>query len=157
MRVHRQATLPVAYADLLETLRQPASMVATAAPLVILRSAEPEGFPASWPGGPHRLTLHLFGRIPLGSQVMNLSWPASREGSAQLHDAGQSPLNRRWDHRIMIEDMGDGSTRFTDTLDIDAGPLTPLFWLAAQVLLSHQKRQLVKLVQRGLDKPLQAA
>lgn len=52
----------------------------------------------------------------------------------------------------MIKDMGNGSSSFSDTLDIDAGPLTPIFWLAAQILLSHQKRQLVKLVQQGLDK-----
>lgn len=132
-------------------------MVATAAPLVKLRSAEPEGFPSSWPGGPHKLTLHLFGRIPLGTQMMNLSWPTSPQGQAQLHDAGQGPLIKRWDHRIIIKDMGNGTSSFDDTLDIDAGLLTPLFWLAGQILLSHQKRQLVKLVQRGLDKPLQAA
>lgn len=152
MRVHRQAILPAGFADLLETLRRPAFMVATAAPLVELRSAEPEGFPSRWLGGPHRLTLRLFGRIPLGQQVMNLSWPASRQGQAQLHDTGHSPLIKRWDHRIMIKDMGNGSSSFSDTLDIDAGPLTPIFWLAAQILLSHQKRQLVKLVQQGLDK-----
>lgn len=157
MQVRRQAIVPAPFAALAETIRQPVFMVATAAPLVALSSAEPGGFPPRWPGGPHRLTLHLFGRIPLGRQLMNLSWPASPPGTARMQDAGSGPFIKRWDHQITIEDMGNSTSRFTDTLDIDAGWLTPLVWLAAQLLLSHQLRQLLKLAQQGPDTPRPAA
>lgn len=117
-----------------------------------LRSAEPGGFPQRWTGGPHRVTLHLFGVIPLGPQAIDISWPASPPGEARPRDNGHGPLIKRWDHAITVRDNGDGTTTYCDVLDIGAGLLTAFVWLSAQLLFINRQRRLLSLARTGLDK-----
>lgn len=150
MKLRRQVVLPAPFAAVADALQRPALMRAATAPLMQLRSAEPGGYPDRWPGGVHRVTLHLFGILPLGPQIIDVSWPAAPPGEARLRDNGHGPLIKRWDHAITVRDNGDGTSTYIDELDIGAGLLTPLVWLSAQALFIHRQRRLLALAKQGL-------
>ena len=60
------------------------------------------------------------------------------------HDAGYSDLIKVWDHKIVLEPF-HGMTRYTDQVEIIAGPLTVAAWLFAKVFYAHRQRRLSRL------------
>ena len=48
-------------------------------------------------------------------------------------------LLRSWYHSLHVEPLADGRCRYTDTIDIDAGPLTPI--VAGYALVFYRYRQ----------------
>ena len=55
----------------------------------------------------------------------------------------------RWDHLITIAPDGPSRTRYRDTVDIEAGLLTPFVWLFAQFFYRHRQRRWRALAQTG--------
>jgi len=129
-----------------EAVHSPAVFQAVSGPITTARSLEPGGFPRRWAGGDHRVRLRMLGLLPMGTQLIRLS-DEMLPGEHVVHDEG-GPLSgamrivRRWHHRMAISDAGDGRTRFRDTLDIGAGPLTPVAWLGFWVFWQLRARQL---------------
>jgi ligand-binding SRPBCC domain-containing protein len=117
-----------------------------AAPLI--RFVPEEELPAEIPNeGTFRVRMYLFGVLPLGWQAIVVSFPEHAAGFC-LRDNGYSPMISRWDHVITIEPEGDG-TRYRDRVAIEAGVLTPLIWLFAQVFYRHRQRRWRELVRRN--------
>ncbi len=52
---------------------------------------------------------------------------------------------RVWDHSMRIEQVGPTQCVFIDTIEVEAGFLTPLVWLAARLLCRSRMRRLVEL------------
>jgi hypothetical protein len=74
-------------------------------------------------------------------------WNAStrrRARSSRERDA----LVRRWDHLIRIRPLANDCCRYLDEIDIDAGPLTLLVWLFAQVFYRHRQRRWQRVAER---------
>ncbi|HEV3415552.1 MAG TPA: hypothetical protein VG056_02010 [Pirellulales bacterium] len=59
---------------------------------------------------------------------------------------------RRWDHLISVRETENGRTRYSDEIEIQAGALTPLVWLFAQVFYRHRQRRWRRVVQRLMGK-----
>ena len=117
-----------------------------AAPLV--RFVPEQELPAEIPNeGTFRVRMYLFGVIPLGWQAIVVSFP-EHAGGFCLRDNGYSPLISRWDHVITIE-PAEGRTLYRDRVAIEAGALTPLVWLFAQVFYRHRQRRWRELVRRN--------
>jgi|SRR5688500_18806939 len=48
---------------------------------------------------------------------------------------------RAWNHALHVEPVGEGRSRYTDTVDIDAGPLTGVVaWVAVRIYRYRQRR-----------------
>ncbi len=103
-------------------------------------SAWPEQFTEDLPVP---AALWLFGVLPLGKQwiVPSLHLADAAEWPRRLRDNGYSRLIRRWDHWISVEPDGEGGTFYRDTVDIDAGILTPFVTLFAQLFYRHRQRR----------------
>jgi hypothetical protein len=69
------------------------------------------------------LTFRLFGRLPIGGWRFKVL--ARDDKARRLLSEEKGTGVRYWRHEIKIESEGEGS-RLTDTITIDAGPLTPL-------------------------------
>jgi len=96
--------------------------------------------------------MFLFGVIPLGWQAIVITLPEPEGNSRFVRDNGYSLLIRRWDHWITIEPAGDGTcTRYTDTVHVDAGLLTPLIAGFAKVFYAHRQRRWRALARRGFS------
>src|ERR1700712_3420113 len=55
-------------------IREPAVMKDVAFPLMNFTSLESSGFPESWPAGEHQVSVTAFGVVPLGEQVIAISF-----------------------------------------------------------------------------------
>lgn len=121
-----------------DLLRSPAAFRAVSSPLMVVRAAEPGGFPERWGTGSFRVSVWLFGVIPLGEQVIDLSFTEHR-GARIIDDAG-GPISGAlaavtfWRHRMAVSPSRRGTgTLYRDQLQFRAGalgvPLWPLFWV----------------------------
>ena len=96
--------------------------------------------------------MFLFGFIPLGWQAIVISLPEPRGNTRFVRDNGHSPLIRRWDHWITIEPSEDGKrTRYTDTVEVEAGLLTPVIAAFARVFYAHRQRRWRALARTGFS------
>ena len=147
-----------------EALHSPAVFRAVSGPWTTAESLEPEGFPARWPGGEHRVRLRLLGVLPMGEQVIRLRDESAHDpvlgaGARIVHDEGgpvRGPMTlvRHWHHRMAVAPnplSPRTRTRFADTLDVRAGLLTPLAWLGFRVFWSLRARKLVRLAPGWAD------
>lgn len=108
-------------------------------------------WPERWEGGAFRVWMWQFGFLPMGRQWIDVSLDAPSEARRGLHDNGRGDLIRRWSHRIMAEAAEGGGTRYSDTIDIDAGILTPFVWVFASAFFAHRQRRLRSLARRGFN------
>jgi Protein of unknown function (DUF3703) len=94
-------------------------------------------------GGRYQVTLRLFGFLPFGRQwiVTSLHVPETGTWPKKLRDNGYSALINKWDHWITVAPDGDGSTYYTDAVEIGAGLMTPFVWLFAQIFYRHRQRR----------------
>ncbi len=88
----------------------------------------------------HDLTLvfRLFGRVPVGRwQVKIVRRDDARH---RLASEERGLFVRSWRHEIAIDALDAASARLTDTIDIDAGALTPLIVRFAQADYARRHR-----------------
>jgi len=94
--------------------------------------------------------VRLFDAVPLGWQVVGIELPATSGDVRQIHDNGRGALIRRWDHLVTIEPAGPGRTRYTDRVEVEAGPLTPLVWAFERVFYAYRQRRWQRPVECGV-------
>ena len=115
-------------------LRSPDTMTALYAPLLTMTSADSRPLPARWNHGDSaEVQLMVGGTVPGGRQRIDIRL-RRRGGVRILEDHGtptSGPLTviTSWRHRMAVESVGPGRTRYRDRLDISAGTLTPLLWI----------------------------
>ena len=114
-------------------LRSPSVFRAVGRPLIVFQSLEKDGFPEVWRPGIHPVQAKLFGRLPLGEQIIDLSYPHRRDGVRMEVDAGGAlngslSILTRWRHTMAVSGTADGRTLYRDQLKFSAGPFTILVW-----------------------------
>lgn len=121
-----------------------------AAPLQTFEPIRPPDLPLRWHEGEYLVRLRLLGILPIGSHRIVISFPLldatpGRE-RYELRDRGGGRVAGTWDHRIIIEALSGGQTRYIDRVEVRAGLLTPLVWGFAQVFYRHRQRRWRRLV-----------
>ncbi|MEM1379255.1 MAG: hypothetical protein AAGH41_01385 [Pseudomonadota bacterium] len=117
-------------------------------PLLHFAPIRPPIWPERWPEGEHLAGLRLFGVLPIGRQVIGISFPPPEGDKRFIRDNGRSAMIKRWDHTVTIEPDGEG-TRYEDRLALDAGLLTPVVALFARVFYQHRQARWRKLTAAG--------
>jgi len=138
MRFQLSSVHPVSPEVFWEELQYPRSFLYVSAPLVRFAPHPDHPLPERWVPGRYLVTMYLFGFLPLGEQWIAISLDA---GKKKLHDQGHSRLISTWDHRIALEPAGAGQTRYTDTVEVGAGWLTPLVFAFARVFFWWRQRR----------------
>jgi hypothetical protein len=118
-------------------------MVFLLRPLVSVQPIEPAELPNRWEPGRYRVSMRLFGVIPLGWQNILVGDVVNDPSAGRwgFHDDGAGSLVRRWDHRILLEALPDGRSRYTDRVEVEAGLMTPGAWLFATVVFAWRHRR----------------
>lgn len=155
MRVIVQSTLPcdgdLAWAE----VQKSALLQHIARPLVSIVPISGETFPERWPAAISiRCRSYLFGIVPLGTRT--LTFERIDHESHEIQTRESDLLVRRWDHLIRVEPRGAGSCQYSDTIEIDAGLLTPAVWLFARLFYGHRQRRwqnVAKRLQAARGKP----
>lgn len=93
------------------------------------------------------LTFRLFGVVPVGRWRFKVV--ARDDAAFRLRSEESGTGVRRWAHEIALTRVDDHACRFTDTIEIEAGALTPLIaWFARrEYARRHRLRKI--LVQQG--------
>lgn len=112
-------------------------------PLVAFDPVQPNTFPATWSNEKYLVRMRLFGFLPLGEQWIVITLDDVKR---ELLDDGHSALIKKWRHRITVEPTPEGFTRYTDTVDIEAGLLTFGVWIFANLFFRHRQGRWRKLV-----------
>ena len=147
MKFSRQQRLECRFRAAVDAVRRPALFVHVAYPVLSVEAVD--SMPERWAEDTYRVSLKLFGVLPMGQQAICVTMNET-DDTFTLHDAGYSRLIKKWDHHITIRD-GGMHTDYTDSLDIDAGILTPFIWLFAKLFFRHRQRRLAKLAAGGFD------
>lgn len=87
--------------------------------------------------------LRLFGVLPAWRHWQRFERVDDHEHEIVVRERG-GPY-RVWNHRMRVEDRGVRGCRFVDAIEVEAGLLTPLVWLAARMLCRSRMRRLREL------------
>lgn len=148
--LHLQTYLDAPPDKVWAALNTPRLLRHVARPILTFQPINPKALPETWGEGAYSVRLWFFGVLPVGRQVIDVSYPPPKGDTRFIRDNGHSALIRRWDHVISVAPEGEG-TRYTDEVAIDAGLLTlPAYWFA-KWFYGHRQRRWRALVRRGLD------
>jgi hypothetical protein len=108
-------------------------------------------------GDTYRLRLLFFGVLPAWRHEIRIASLDDHGHELRTEERG-GPV-RGWRHRITVDREGWGSTRYTDEIEIAAGPLTPLVWVYAHLFYRYRQRRWRRLARRlgGEDQPAGSA
>lgn len=123
-------------------------------PLLVFDPIDPDSFPAVWAdGGQYLVGLRAIGVVPLGTHRIETRVerfdPTLGEQRYCLRDDGHGDLASRWDHRMVVEEIGENRTRYTDDVRIEAGVLTLFLWLGAHLLYRYCQYRLRAMLARS--------
>jgi hypothetical protein len=137
MKLEFSTSLNATTAQVWALVQRPTTLEFIAAPLVRFTPLKPNVWPERWQDGQHLARLKLFGMVAMGTQSINISFPAAQT----MRDNGSGQLVRVWDHWITVSALPDGKTKYTDAVEVRAGWLTPFIWLFASAFYWHRQRR----------------
>jgi hypothetical protein len=116
------------------------------APVVRIAPVRGGILPGRWThGATARCRLYLFGFIPLGVHTLEFLRVDGARREIQTHES--DALVARWDHLVRVEPAGS-QCRYSDEVVIDAGRLTPVVALFANLLYRHRQRRWRRIAKR---------
>ena len=140
MRVHVETLLPCSPHAAWQEVQRCALLEEVSRPVVTYAAACDSFIPKTWHhGATVRLRCWLFGWIPLATRT--LLFERVDDHARQIQTREHDRLIRQWDHLISIRDGSDGTTFYSDTIDVDAGWLTLPVWFFAQCFYRHRQRR----------------
>ena len=152
MKVELSTTLKAPAEQVWRWVQRPALLHWVAAPLVKFRPIQPTTLPEVWEDGEVRVSMLIFGVLPMGTQVIRIHREEGLAGdrsARSLVDMGEGDLVKAWHHRIRVVPESAGTTHYTDSVVVEAGPLTLFVWMFAQVFYRHRQRRLRDLARGG--------
>lgn len=152
MLVERSIYLAAGMDQCLQNLLSPRLFAHVSWPIMRFVPLDPPVMPVQWDQRKYLVKMRLFGCIPFGSQTINVSLLADKPGHVLVRDNGYGSLIKRWDHRITLISMQEG-TLYTDRVEIQAGFLTPVVWVFASLFFRHRQRRWRALVNSGFKYP----
>lgn len=93
--------------------------------------------------------LMLFHVVPLHRHTIHVVRVDRQERRIETEERGG--VLRRWHHVLHVEPAGNGRSRYSDTVDVDAGPLTPLVAGFGTALYRYRQRRWHRLARRHLQ------
>jgi hypothetical protein len=92
--------------------------------------------------------LWAFGVVPLHRHTIEIAGVDPDTGTLSTHEHGG--VLHRWDHVLRVEPAGPDRSRYSDTVTIEAGPLTPLVALLAAGIYRYRQRRWRRLARAHL-------
>lgn len=72
------------------------------------------------------------------------------EATRTMRSREHGGVLRSWQHTLHVEPAGEGRCRYSDTVEIDAGPLTPLVARVSVLIFRYRQRRWRRLVRKHL-------
>jgi hypothetical protein len=88
--------------------------------------------------------LKLLNAIPINRHTIKLIEVNDETRTARTNEHGG--VLKTWNHTIHVEPLTDATCRYYDSVDLDAGGLTPVARKIADAFFAHRQRRWHKLV-----------
>ena len=95
--------------------------------------------------------LLLFHVIPLSRHTIEVIAIDEDRHAISTHEHGG--LLRTWNHTLQVEPIDADTSRYSDTIELDAGALTPVVARVATTIFRHRQRRWHRLARRHLSRP----
>lgn len=139
MNIDLHTYLPCTADEAVRQVKKTKLLLHIAAPIIHFVPQHPPTLSQYWQPGHYVFSMYLFGILPLGRQNIVISNPQT-EGCFTILDDGHSRLVKKWRHRITITPQQQ-SCLYCDTVEIDAGILTPIIGSFARVFFRHRQKR----------------
>ena len=96
------------------------------------------------PGQKTAFKFKMFGVIPYGIHTIKVI-DFSKDGIYTNEGNVHVPI---WNHRIKLTDNGDGTTTYSDEIEIGAGKKTIFVWLWAKFFYRHRQKKWIRLLRK---------
>ncbi len=114
----------------------------------VLGFKDSEHFPKEWVQGRTEHTrLMFFGVIP--GWKHELAFTEVNDSQRRQFTQEGGGLIPQWNHEIKVDSIADNQCQYTDTIDIEAGILTPAVWLYAQMFYRYRQLRWKSLINRN--------
>lgn len=133
---------------LFSEVKKTKSLIYIVKPLVRFVEVPEHPLPEVWKENNYLIKMYIFGFIPFGKQWIVISVDNDNKN---IRDNGYSKLIKKWDHNIYLKDIGNNKTLYVDTIDINAGILTPLIVLFANILYRLRQKRWTKLINNAFN------
>lgn len=145
--VHVESELPTDAERVWKSMQHPATMCYVLSPLVGIPALAGRAEPFQQ-GESGRAWLLLFHVIPLHRHHIELVEVDGKTRTMRSREHGG--IVREWQHTLHAEPIGENRCRYSDTVQIDAGPFTAAVARLATALFRYRHRRWRKLVNRHL-------
>lgn len=145
--IHVHTELPTTADAVWQAMQHPVSLLYVTRGLIGLPALAGRTAPirAGEAGTSWVLLLHV---IPLSRHTIHVTEVDHDTRTLRSREHG-GPI-RTWNHTLHVAPAGDGRCRYSDTVDIDAGPLTGLVARLAVGLYRYRQRRWHRLVRKHL-------
>ena len=152
MRLVVATTLPAGAEQVREHVMTSRLMRHVSWPLALFSPLSPPELPEVWDTGDYRVRMRSLWVVPLGEQIVSISFPTGANGEFMMRDNGHGQMVKRWDHVIRIVPSADGqATLYRDEVEVEAGPLTLPVWAWANFLFRWRQDRWRRLARRGFS------
>jgi hypothetical protein len=144
MKASTTSIVPAPQARVWELLQKSSTLVFVAKPWVTFSSAHP--FPENWEVGVRYETLvHPF-NAKSGSPYQ-ITFSMIDVNTHHMATSESGGLIKEWNHSMSVESVSDTHCRYTDTVDVKAGLLTPPLWVYVKLYYQHRHKRWLKLLE----------
>lgn len=137
--------LPALPHDIWQKLQRLDTLQYIAAPYATFTPLQNEG-PVWQVGATSRFALKIFGFLPMG--VHSIYVKTFDPALLRVDTQESNPSVPVWNHRIVLEDLGNGSTHYTDQVEIQAGWKTIFVYWWSCLFYRHRQKKWLKLLQK---------
>lgn len=144
MTVKKTSLFPAKQRNVFELLKRFDTLVYIAKPYAEFESIDGQTELVWEVGRSFYFNFKIFGFITLGVHVINVK----EFNLDNIYTKEGNPFCPIWNHRIILKEIVDGKTEYTDEVEINAGWKTPFVYLWAKAFYSHRQKKWIKLLSK---------
>ena len=152
MTVRKPSVCPASRHEVFVRLQKLSTLQEIARPYASFEPVGNKGDLTWEPGGTSSCRFRLFGFIPFGTHTIHVIRFSETDGIYTHEGNEHVPV---WNHEIMLKDLPDGNTSYTDQVEIGAGWKTPFIWLWANCFYAHRQRKWIRMLRRDKKAKMQ--
>ena len=145
MTIKKTVAFPVKKSKVFELLQRFDTLAYIAKPYATFESVDGQTELVWEVGRSFSFDFKMFGFIPLGVHVINVK----EFNPDNIYTNEGNLFCPVWNHRIILKEIADIKTEYTDEVEIGAGWKTPLVCLWAKAFYSHRQKKWIKLLNKS--------
>mgnify|MGYP000887480260 FL=1 len=147
MTIKKTVAFPVKKSKVFELLQRFNTLAYIAKPYATFESVDGQTELVWEVGKSFSFDFKMFGFISLGVHIINVK----EFNIDNIYTNEGNPFCPIWNHRIILKEIAERKTEYTDEVEIEAGWKTPFIYLWAKAFYSHRQKKWIKLLNKRYE------